>query len=77
MAKKKTRYQELEEYAKSVGLLVDTYSPGDGVTRYRFFERGKVPANQSYFGPRNGLTTVLGLKKAWDFAYAYAAGAGR
>lgn len=76
MAKKKTRLQELEEYAKSVGLLVTTYSPGDGVTRYRFFEKKKVPADQSYFGPASGMRTVLGIKAAWDFAYAYAAGAG-
>jgi hypothetical protein len=77
MAKKKTRLEELEEYAKGVGLLVKTYGPGDGVTRYRFFEKKKVPADQSYFGPANGIHTALGLKKAWDFAYAYAAGAGR
>jgi hypothetical protein len=31
MAKKKTRLEELEEYAKSVGLLVNTYSPGEPV----------------------------------------------
>ena len=77
MPKKKTRLQELDEFAKNVGLLVTTYSPGDGQTRYRFFERAKVPEHQSYFGPASGIKTVLGLKNAWEFAYAYAAGAGR
>jgi hypothetical protein len=77
MPKKKTRLEELEEYAKSIGLLVKTYSPGDGQTRYRFFEKKRVPADQSYFGPASGMSTVLGLKKAWDFVYAYSAGASR
>ena len=73
MAKKKTRLQELEEYARSSGLWVATYSPGDGTTRYRFFDK----AGNSYFGPQSGIHTALGIKNAWNFAYAYAAGAGR
>ena len=73
MAKKKTRLQELEEYARGVGLWVSAYSPGDGTTRYRFFDK----AGNTYFGPQSGIHTALGLKKAWDFAYAYAAGSRR
>lgn len=62
--KKKTRLEELNETAESVGLYVCTYSPGDGVTRYRFFEvkesgmkegtRVRVKAHTS--GPGKGLS---------------------
>ncbi len=55
-----TRKQELAESAERIGLYVRTYSPGDGVTRYRFFTN---PEND-YFGPENGICTVLGLKAA-------------
>jgi hypothetical protein len=70
--KKTTRLQELEDYTRSVGLHVSTYSPGDGVTRYRFFEK---PGN-TYFGPASGMHTALGLKDAWNFIYSYGAGYG-
>lgn len=73
MAKKKTRLQELEDYARSIGLWVATYNPGGVPTRYRFFDK----AGNSYFGPQSGIHTADGLKSAWDFAYAYAAGARR
>jgi hypothetical protein len=65
MAKKKTRFEELQDYAKGVGLHVATWSPGDGVTRYRFFEK----AGNTYFGPDNGIYTALGLKDAWNYLY--------
>lgn len=65
MAKKKTRLAELQEAALKRGLHVSTYSPGDGVTRYRFFDK---PGN-SYFGPDNGIYTALGLKEAWAYVY--------
>lgn len=61
--RKQTRLEELQEHARSGGLYVATYSPGDGVTRYRFFDR---PGN-SYFGPDSGICTTLGLKKAWRY----------
>lgn len=71
MAKKKpTRLQELQDYARSAGLHVATWSPGDGTTRYRFFDK---PGN-TYFGPANGIYTALGLKDAWNYLYGYAAG---
>lgn len=47
------------------GWKVFTWSPGDGVTRYRFFEN--PPVNQTYFGPDNGRYTALGLKRAHRF----------
>lgn len=68
----KTKLEELEEYAKEKGLWVATWSPGDGVTRYRFFNK---PGN-SYFGPGDGIYTALGLKNAWQFAQGYAWGRG-
>lgn len=70
MAKKKTRRQELDEHAAERGFSVHTWSPGDGVTRYRFFHLPEHP-HQSYYGPANGVYTALGLKEA----YAFLAGA--
>jgi hypothetical protein len=72
MAKKKTRLQELQDYAKTVGLHVATWSPGDGTTRYRFFD--KPGSGQTYFGPASGIYTALGYKDAMNYAYAYGAG---
>lgn len=57
-----TRMEELETEAAELGLTVHSYSPGDGVTRYRFFRN--APANQTYFGPANGVWTALGLGEA-------------
>ena len=75
MLKKKTRLQELQDYAKTLKLTVETYSPGGGPTRYRFFE--KPGPQQTYFGPASGMHTAFGLKDAWNFVYSYAAGATR
>ena len=58
-----SRLDELREHAKTGGLYVASYSPGDGVTRYRFFDK---PGND-YFGPGSGVCTVLGIKKAWKY----------
>lgn len=63
MNKKKTRFNALSAEARAKGLYVAKHSPGDGVTRYRFFDK---PDN-SYFGPDNGICTVLGLKAAKKF----------
>lgn len=60
---KKTRLQELKEEALEKGLYVATWAPGDGVTRYRFFEN----SGNTYFGPENGIYTALGLKEAYTF----------
>jgi hypothetical protein len=69
---KKTRLEELQDYAKEVGVTVRTWSPGDGVTRYRFFD--KPGPGQTYFGPASGMYTALGLKDAWNYLYGYGAG---
>jgi hypothetical protein len=65
MAKRKTRYDELKEAAHERSLHVARWSPGDGVTRYRFFDR----AGNSYDGPDNGVCTTLGLKQAYKFLH--------
>ena len=65
-----TRRANLDDSAARCGLFVRTYSPGDGATRYRFFTD---PAN-TYFGPGNGIATVLGISAAEAFVGAYAAG---
>ena len=60
-----TRLAPLEDSCERAGLKVDTWSPGDGVTRYRFFAAGD-PLGSDYFGGR-GIFTALGLKEAFAF----------
>jgi len=67
---------ELFRRAAAVGLLVRTLEPGDGAMRYRFFWADKVPENQSYFGPRDGIHTAKGLRRASDFVAGVEAGRG-
>jgi hypothetical protein len=55
--------------AEQAGVKVDSYSPGDGVTRYRFFTT--EPAE--YFGGR-GIYTALGAKEAMTFIAGFAQG---
>jgi hypothetical protein len=69
MAAKKTKLQDLRDSLPK-GYTVETYSPGDGITRYRFF-RG-APAKQTYFGPDSGINTALGFKEAAAFALGLA-----
>ena len=66
---KPTRMEALEALLPP-GYSVATYSPGDGQTRYRFFE--KAPERQTYFGPASGIYTALGYKEAWVFAQGLA-----
>lgn len=58
---------QLSEVAEDNGLHIRTYSPGDGITRYRFFTN---PEN-GYFGPDNGIYTALGLAEARTFVRAW------
>ena len=66
-----TRTDTLKARAASCGLLLCTYSPGDGVTRY-------APEGQCYFGPDNGIYTALGYKEAdtWLSGCAFGRDAG-
>lgn len=61
-AGKKTRLEELREACEEAGFYLTTYSPGDGVTRYRFFSK---PTD--YFGGF-GDYTALGYKEACAYA---------
>ncbi len=67
------RESEVKQKAKIVGVALRMYSPGDGVTRYRFFRI--VPAMKDthfdYFGPFGSLDTVLGAKAALDWLEAF------
>ena len=58
---------EFESRVKRCGLYVDTWSPGDGQTRYRFFTE-----DLDYFAD-NGIFTALGFKEAKTFLRGYAA----
>lgn len=64
-AKKPTKMDELREILPP-RWTVETYSPGDGQTRYRFFH--DAPPKQNYFGPNNGAYTALGYAQAYTFA---------
>ena len=61
------RKEQLSTNAARVKLYVRTYSPGDGLTRYRFFKK----KGNSYFGPDNGIYTALGIKEAETFLDGY------
>ena len=60
--------KNLEEKARHAGLYVDHYSPGDGVTRYRFFDKP-----MDYFAG-SGLFTALGRKEADTWLEGYVVG---
>jgi hypothetical protein len=62
----------MSEHAAMSGLTCETWAPGDGVKRYRFF-RG-APAGQTYHGPDDGLYTALGRKDALTWLRGYDAG---
>jgi len=59
--------RKLEEKAKAAGLYVDSYSPGDGYTRYRFFNKP-----MDYFAG-SGLFAALGTKDAETWLEGYIA----
>ena len=62
-----SRKESLAQEAVRAGLYVRTYSPGDGLTRYRFFKK----KGNSYFGPDNGIYTALGIKEAETWLSGY------
>jgi len=65
------RTSDIEQVAGDVGLRMATYSPGDGVTRYRFFYAGPGPV--AYFDA-DGVYTALGAKEAMIFLEGVAEG---
>lgn len=62
------KLERLYKDCKAVGLHFNTYSPGDGITRYRFFTE-----ETDYFGG-SGIYTALGYKEAVTFAAGYVQG---
>jgi hypothetical protein len=63
----------MEQAAAAVGLVIGTWAPGDGVTRYRFFlSDGKSRYGDYHQG--DGLYTALGRKDAMAFIAAYGKG---
>lgn len=67
MATRITR-KDVESLAAEKGVLVCTWSPGDGMTRYRIF-RDPV-ASQTYCGPRDADFTALGSREAYAYLSA-------
>jgi hypothetical protein len=61
------------EKATGGGVALTTYSPGDGVTRYRLGTSYDGLAHD-YFGDR-ALVTALGAAEAYVMLRAYCAGA--
>jgi hypothetical protein len=68
MSKRNGRLEALKADAAIHGLYLDTYGPGDGVIRYRFFTE---PAD--YFAG-DGVYTALGYAEALTFVRGFAAG---
>lgn len=64
--KEGSRLAELIATAHTRGFIVSTWSPGDGLTRYRFFPESS-PAGQDYWGPNSAVYTALGIKEAFTF----------
>lgn len=65
-----TRRALLRLLVNHAALGLATYSPGDGLTRYRFFPSGSP---SDYFGAAE-LYTALGVKEALTFVRGYIAG---
>jgi hypothetical protein len=63
-----SRFADLILDADKVGLSIDTWSPGDGLTRYRFFPQQDCP---DYFGSSGRLYTALGIKEAETWLSGY------
>jgi hypothetical protein len=67
------KLNSMEQAAAAVGLVIGTWAPGDGQTRYRFFlKSGKSSYGDYHQG--DGLYTALGRKDAMAFIAAYGKG---
>lgn len=64
---------QMETAARAVGLLVTTWAPGDGVTRYRFF-RATRGARHADYHQGGALYTAMGRKDAMNFLKSYGLG---
>jgi hypothetical protein len=68
-----TTEKEVQQEATRLGVPLSTYSPGDGITRYRFGGE-----SNEYFAS-SAWTTVLGARDAltWLAGYGHAASRAR
>jgi hypothetical protein len=75
-ANKPTRLEQLQADAAKVGLGVDSYSPGDGITRYKFWRLAAQRAGppRTYFSAAPTLVTVYSYGAALGYLEAYATG---
>lgn len=67
----------VHSFARELGLFVGTWSPGDGMTRYRFFRDGVLTAKgeavQDY-NSSDGLFTAAGRGQALVWLRGYRKG---
>ena len=69
-----TKLDVLNAELKNYGLSIDSYSPGDGVTRYRFFDFPEDSERATDYFAGYGIFTALGWKEAITFATGYCRG---
>ena len=63
--------KEVQEAAEAAGVYVGTWSPGDGITRYRF---ASVPGSYSSWSLCDMLATCLGASDALQFLHGVVVG---
>jgi len=67
--------QQLFNLADTVNVHIATWSPGDGVTRYRFIDKRSEPSwCWDYDATSHPLYTALGLREASVWLLGYASG---
>lgn len=67
--------RQMFELAERCKVHIATWSPGDGVTRYRFIDKRSEPHWQwDYFSTSHPLYTALGLREASVWLLGYSAG---
>jgi len=64
----RTTKRHVENLARTLGLAFDTWSPGDGATRYRF----GLPGEPDDYFAMHALFTCLGPKEAFAFLRGWA-----
>jgi len=63
--------KDVRKLAEHAGVFVDTWAPGDGVTRYRF---ARVPGDYFSWSGTDKLDTCLGARDALLFLRGVIAG---
>lgn len=65
--------RDVKKTLRGTDFYVDTYSPSDGVTHYRFFLKEEGKTNLDYFAGY-GMWTAIGAREAHTYAAGLAAG---